>query len=49
MKPLTILTLGILLAVVGVLIYFREWYAIAALSAALVFFILRRLRNDMFK
>lgn len=47
MKPLTILTLVIILSVAGILIYFREWYALAALAAAIIFFILRRLRNDL--
>ena len=49
MKLLTILTLAGLLVVAGLLIYFKEWYALAALAAALLYFIMRRLRSDLLK
>lgn len=47
MKPLTILTLVIFLAIAAILIYLREWYALAAFGAALLFFFLRRVRSDL--
>lgn len=49
MKPLTILTLVVLLVVAAFLIFFKEWYALAALAVALLYFILRRLRGDLLK
>ena len=49
MKHLTILMLLILLIVAAILIYLKEWYALAALGAALLYFILRRLRGDLLK
>jgi hypothetical protein len=48
MKPQTIITLVILLSIAVVLIILKEWYALAAFGVLLVFFLLRRLRRDLF-